>query len=304
MELTGPEVKDYIRPFLVKPGKKVQLKKYDTGWAHNEFLKKLGEEGAKGLLTQMLERDRVALAEAQELFFASRQYSLLIILQGMDTSGKDGTIRHVMSGVNPQGCAVNSFKVPSSEDHAHDFLWRYFRLLPERGMIGIFNRSYYEDVLAVRVHPERMEALPKKIGPGSSGFWEGRFKDINAFEKHLRRNGTIILKFFLNISKEEQKRRLLDRLEHKEKYWKFSAADLAERQYWEDYMKAYGEMLSATSTDSSPWFIVPADYKWVARTVVAEAITSTIGGLSLAYPEVTDDQFSQLMAAKKELLGE
>jgi polyphosphate kinase 2 (PPK2 family) len=171
-------------------------------------------------------------------------------------------------------------------------------------MIGIFNRSYYEDVLAVRVHPERMEALPKKIGPGSPGFWEGRFKDINAFEKHLRRNGTIILKFFLHISKEEQKRRLLDRLDHKEKYWKFSAADLAERKYWGQYMKTYEGMLSATSTDYAPWFVVPADYKWVARTFVAEVVRSTIEGLNLSYPKVTDDQVSQLMAAKKELLGE
>ncbi|MFA4877311.1 MAG: polyphosphate kinase 2 family protein [Methanoregula sp.] len=303
MELTGPEVKDYIRPFMVRPEKKVQLKKYDTGWAHNEFLKNLGEEGAKGFLTDMLERDRTALAEAQELFFASRQYSMLILLQGMDTSGKDGTIRHVMSGVNPQGCAVHSFKVPSTEEHSHDFLWRYSRVLPERGMIGIFNRSYYEDVLAVRVHPERMEALPKKIGPGSSGFWEGRFKDINAFEKHLRRNGTIILKFFLHISKDEQKRRLLDRLDHKEKYWKFSAADLAERKYWGQYMKTYEGMLSATSMDYAPWFVVPADYKWVARTFVAEVVRSTIEGLNLNYPKVTDEEVSQLMAAKKELLG-
>ena len=233
MELIEPKVKDYLRKFRVEPGKKVHLKRYDTGWVQHEMLKTMSEERAKGLLEEMLEKDRAALAEAQELLAASREYGMLIVLQGMDTAGKDGTIRHVMSGVNPQGCSVHSFKVPSPEDHAHDFLWRYSRVLPERGMIGIFNRSYYEDVLVVRVHPERVETLPGKLGPGSDGFWTARFKDINAFEKHLVRNGTVILKFFLNISKDEQKRRLLDRLSNREKYWKFSVADLAERRCWD-----------------------------------------------------------------------
>jgi PPK2 family polyphosphate:nucleotide phosphotransferase len=304
MELTEPEVKEYIRPFMVKTGKKVQLKKYETGWAHNEFLKNLGEDRAKGVLTEMLGKDREALAEVQELFVASRQYSLLIILQGMDTSGKDGTIRHVMSGVNPQGCAVHSFKVPSSNEHAHNFLWRYSRALPERGMIGIFNRSYYEDVLVIRVHPERMENLPKKIGPGAEGFWDARYKDINAFEKHLARNGTIILKFFLHISKAEQKKRLLSRLDHPEKYWKFSPDDLSERRFWNQYTEAYEAMLSQTSAEYAPWFIVPADYKWVARTFVAEVITSTIAGLRLTYPEVSDERREQISTARRELESE
>ncbi|MFA4860076.1 polyphosphate kinase 2 family protein [Methanoregula sp.] len=304
MDVKGPKIKDYIRKFKVEPGKKVQLKKVDSGWVQNDELKKMSEGAAQELLEKLLDRDRAALTKAQELLAASHQHGILIVLQGMDTAGKDGTIRHVMSGVNPQGCDVHGFKVPSSEDHAHDFLWRYSKVLPERGMIGIFNRSYYEDVLVVRVHPERMEVLPEKIGPDAKGFWQGRYKDINAFEKHLSRNGTLILKFFLHISKDEQKKRLLARLDNKEKYWKFSTADLAERQYWDQYTKAYEEMLSATSTDYAPWFIVPADYKWMARTFVASVITSAISGLDLSYPKVSDEQVKQLMAAKKTLEAE
>jgi len=301
MELKGPKVKDFLKKFIVEPEKRVRLDKYDPGWVQHDALKAMGEDNAKSLLEVALEKDRAELAAAQELLAASRQYGILIILQGMDTAGKDGTIRHVMSGVNPQGCQVHGFKVPSSEEHSHDFLWRYSKVLPERGMIGIFNRSYYEDVLVVRVHPERMEILPKKIGPGSGGFWTARYKDINAFEKHLVRNGTVILKFFLHISKDEQKRRLLDRLEHKEKYWKFSVDDLAERNYWDHYIKVYEEMLAATSTDYAPWFVVPADYKWMARTFVAEVATTAIDGLNLSYPKMTDEQIQQIMGAKKRL---
>ncbi len=304
MEVKGPKVKDYIRKFKVAPGKKVQLKKFDAGWVQNKTLKSLNEEQAQELLEKMLERDRAELAKTQALLAASHEHGILIVLQGMDTAGKDGTIRHVMSGVNPQGCDVHGFKVPSAEDHSHDFLWRYYKVLPERGMIGIFNRSYYEDVLVVRVHPERMEVLPTKLGPDASGFWEGRYKDINAFEKHLVRNGTVVLKFFLHISRDEQKRRLLYRLDHKEKYWKFSTADLAERQFWDQYTKAYEEMLSVTSTDYAPWFIVPADAKWMARTFVASVVTSAISGLNLSYPKVSDAQIRQLMDAKKKLEAE
>ena len=304
MEIKGPKVKDYIRKFKVVPGKKVQLKKYDSGWVQNKALKTMNEEQAQEQLEEMLKKDRASLTETQALLAASHEHGILIVLQGMDTAGKDGTIRHVMSGVNPQGCEVHGFKVPSAEDHSHDFLWRYYKVLPERGMIGIFNRSYYEDVLVVRVHPERMEVLPKKIGPDANGFWEGRYKDINAFEKHLVRNGTVVLKFFLHISKDEQKRRLLDRLNHKEKYWKFSNADLAERQFWDQYVEAYEEMLSATSTYYAPWFIVPADAKFMARTFVAEVITSAIDGLNLSYPKLSDDRVKQLMAAKKKLEAE
>jgi len=304
MEIKGPKVKDYVKKFMVEPQKKVQLKKYDSGWVQDKTLKNMGEDKAQELLLEMLEKDRASLAEAQELLAASHENGILIVLQGMDTAGKDGTIRNVMAGVNPQGCEVHGFKVPSAEEHAHDFLWRYYKVLPERGTIGIFNRSYYEDVLVVRVHPERMEALPEKLGPDAKGFWEGRYKDINAFEKHLARNGTVVLKFFLHISKDEQKNRLLDRLKNKDKYWKFSTADLAEREFWDQYVESYEEMLSATSTDYAPWFIVPADYKWVARTFVAEVIISAIDGLKISYPKVSDEQIKQLMAAKKKLEAE
>jgi PPK2 family polyphosphate:nucleotide phosphotransferase len=304
MELKGPKVKNFMKKFIVEPEKRVRLDKYDTGWVQHDAFKTMSEDTAKTFLKDLLDKDRAQLAEAQEVLAASHQYGILIILQGMDTSGKDGTIRHVMSGVNPQGCEVHGFKVPSSEEHSHDFLWRYSRVVPQRGVIGIFNRSYYEDVLVVRVHPERMESLPKTIGPGSGGFWNARFKDITAFEKHLVRNGTVILKFFLHISKDEQKRRLLDRLEHPEKYWKFSVADLAERHYWDKYTKVYEEMLSATSTDYAPWFVVPADYKWMARTFVAEVVTSAIQGLNLSYPKMSDDQIQQLMEAKQKLEDE
>jgi len=301
MDVTGPMVRKYLRQFVAEPKKKIRLKKYDTTKVPREELRVENDDEAKVLLQNLLDKNRRELAGAQDLLAASRQYSILIVLQGMDTSGKDGTIRHVMSGVNPQGCEVHSFKVPGDEEHAHDFLWRYEKVLPERGMIGIFNRSYYEDVLVVHVHPDRMEDLPVAIGPGIDGFWEGRYKDINAFEKHLVRNGTVILKFFLHISKDEQKRRLLDRLSHQEKYWKFSFTDIAERQYWDQYLVAYEEMLTATSTEYAPWFIVPADYKWVARTVVAEVITSAIEGLHLSYPVFPDEKVRQLEEAKEKL---
>jgi PPK2 family polyphosphate:nucleotide phosphotransferase len=301
MEVNGPIVRKYLKKFIAEPQKKIRLKNYDAGQVQNESLKDKSDEEVNEILKEVLKKDQSALFAAQDLLAASHKYGILIVLQGMDTAGKDGTIRHVMSGVNPQGCEVHSFKVPGAEDHAHDFLWRYEKVMPERGMIGIFNRSYYEDVLVVHVHPERMEELPEKIGPDAAGFWEGRYKDINAFEKHLVRNGTVILKFFLHISKDEQKRRLLDRLNHKEKYWKFSVSDVAERQYWDDYMDAYEEMLSATSTGYAPWFIVPADHKWMARTFVAEAVTSAIEGLSLSYPTFPDEQILHLTDAKKQL---
>ncbi|MDD1728710.1 MAG: polyphosphate kinase 2 family protein, partial [Methanospirillum sp.] len=256
MKLDGPKIKNHLNDFVVKPGKRVNLNNFDTGWAQNEKMKRIGEEKSKDLLTEMLEQDRDALSEVQDILWSSRTHAILIILQGMDTSGKDGTIRHVMSGMNPQGCSVHGFKVPTDEEHNHDFLWRYAKVLPQDGEIGIFNRSYYEDVLVVKVHPEIIADLPAEIGTKAKNFWEGRYKDINAFEKHLVRNGTLVLKFFLHISKEEQKKRLLDRLEHKDKYWKFSISDLAERRFWNQYTKAYEEMLHATSTTYAPWFVV------------------------------------------------
>ena len=301
MDIDGPVVRKYQKKFIAEPGGKIRLRKFDTAWVKHESFQ--GEPGkdVTDLLKETLEKNQRALFSAQELLAASRKYAILIVFQGMDAAGKDGTIRHVMSGVNPQGCTVHSFKVPTPEDHVHDFLWRYGKVLPERGMITIFNRSYYEDVLVVRVHPELLEDLPRAIGPDTDGFWDARFRDINAFEKHLVQNGTVILKFFLNISKEEQRKRLLDRLNHEEKTWKFSLSDIAEREYWDEYQAAYEEMLSATSTRLAPWFIVPADHKWMARTFVAEAIASAIGGLGLSYPTFAPEQVRQLDEMKKRL---
>jgi PPK2 family polyphosphate:nucleotide phosphotransferase len=221
----------------------------------------------------------------------------------MDAAGKDGTIKHVMSGVNPQGCQVFSFKKPSSEELSHDFLWRCVRCLPERGRIGIFNRSYYEEVLVVKVHPELLDQ--QRLPPGKRGksFWEARYEAINAFEQHLAHEGTVILKFFLNVSKKEQKRRFLERLDRPEKNWKFSASDMAERAYWSDYHDAYEDALGATSTEWAPWYVVPADHKWVTRTVVADVLTSAIKGLDLRYPEVTDEQRRALAEARRKLEG-
>ncbi|MDD1701787.1 MAG: polyphosphate kinase 2 family protein [Methanoregula sp.] len=301
MDVTGPKIKKYQKKFVAEPGKKIRLSKFSTDRVDHEALRDKSGSEVKKLLRYQLDADRQALFSAQELLAASHQYGILIILQGMDTAGKDGTIRHVMSGVNPQGCDVHSFKVPSPDEHRHDFLWRYSRVLPLRGMIGIFNRSYYEDVLVVRVHPDRMEELPEKIGPGKKGFWDGRYRDINAFEKHLVQNGTVILKFFLHISKDEQKRRLLERLGNEKKFWKFSVSDIAERKYWDQYQAAYEEMLSATSTGYAPWFIVPADHKEIARTFVADAVTTAIEGLHLSYPKFSDDEIRHFMDAKKEL---
>ncbi|MBN1165576.1 MAG: polyphosphate kinase 2 family protein [Methanospirillaceae archaeon] len=304
MELKGPHYKDYMKRAVVKPDRKVHLSDFDTGWAQSENLKDLGEKKAQKLLEEMLAENRKTLKKVQEILYADQGYAILIILQGMDTAGKDGTIRHVMSGVNPQGCRVSGFKVPTAEEHSHHFLWRCNPLLPRRGEIGIFNRSYYEDVLVVKVHPDRLEELPDQYGHRRDGFWEGRYEDINAFEKHLVRNGTVILKFFLHISKKEQKKRLLDRLSEEDKYWKFSLGDLAERNHWDQYTDAYEKMLYATSTGYAPWFVVPADYKWVARTFVADVIVSAIEGLNLSYPRLTESEIDELKKAKRTLESE
>lgn len=296
--------KKYIRRLMVSPGSKVSLKQYDTGWAQDDELKRVGKDAIKERAAEILEANRASLAESQELLWASNLYSILIVLQGMDTSGKDGTIKHVMAGVNPQGCRVTSFKVPTSEETDHNFLWRYTRALPARGEIGIFNRSYYEDVLVVKVHPELLDN--QQLPPGKRGdkFWNARYDDINAFERHLVQNGTFIMKFFLHISREEQKKRLLDRLEDKEKYWKFALSDLAERQFWDDYQTAYEMMLSKTSTDTAPWYIIPADYKWIARSLIADIISTKIRSLDLMYPEVAEETLKQLEIAREKLASE
>jgi PPK2 family polyphosphate:nucleotide phosphotransferase len=290
-----------IKLFQVAPGAKVRLKQRNPGWAQTAELKELGKDVIKGRAETVLAENLKQLAEAQELLYANDVYSVLVILQAIDAAGKDGTIKHVMSGVNPQGCQVFSFKKPSDEELDHNFLWRYMKALPERGRIGIFNRSYYEEVLVVKVHPELCER--QKLPPGKRGksFWQERYDDINDFERHLSRNGTLILKFFLHISKDEQKKRFLERLETPEKHWKFSAADLAERAFWKDYMEAFEEALSATSTEWAPWYIIPANHKWVARAAVAGILTSTIGSLHLTYPEVTPEQRQALEEARTQL---
>jgi PPK2 family polyphosphate:nucleotide phosphotransferase len=279
--------------FIVTPGKRIRLKDYDPGFTgHFE-----GEEEASA----KLRRDAERLAQYQDLLYAQSTYALLVILQGMDTSGKDGTIRHVMSGVNPQGAQVHSFKAPSAEELKHDFLWRSAQALPERGRICIFNRSYYEEVLAVRVHPELLAA--QRLPPGAKGkrLWKQRFDDIARFEKYLVRNGIVVLKFFLHLSRAEQRRRLLARLETPEKNWKFSPADVKERRHWHAYMKAYEDALNHTSTEWTPWYIVPADHKWFTRTVIADVIVARLKSLKLSYPRMTAADRRGLLKARKAL---
>lgn len=296
---------DIIDLFRVPPGKKFRLKGHNPGWDQTAELEELGKDEVKDLARRTLEQNLVDLAEAQSLLYADDRHAVLIVLQAMDAAGKDGTIKHVMSGVNPQGCQVFSFKKPSAEELDHTFLWRYTRCLPERGRIGIFNRSYYEDVLVVKVHPELIgRQLPRKKEGAGKKFWAKRYEDINAFERHLVRNGTIVLKFFLNVSKDEQKRRFLERLERPEKNWKFSPADLAERGHWDEYMAAYEDAIGATSTDWAPWYVVPADHKWVARAVVADVVTAAIRGLDLKYPDVTPEQRALLAEARAALAAE
>ncbi len=289
----------YIQRIRVEAGKRVSLKDFSTDWAQEKDLRDTEKDAIKERALKILDENRAALASAQELLWASNVYSILIILQGMDTAGKDGTIKHVLSGVNPQGCKVHSFKVPTEEELDHTFLWRFWRSLPNRGEIGIFNRSYYEDVLVVKVHPERLANLP----PGKIGkkFWNARYDDINNFEHHLVRNGTVILKFFLHISRDEQKKRLLDRLEDEEKFWKFSLTDIAERRFWDSYQQAYEEALTATSTDIAPWYVIPADHKWVARTLIADIVTTQIQSLDLKYPQVTEETLQKYRDAGRHL---
>jgi PPK2 family polyphosphate:nucleotide phosphotransferase len=292
---------DIIEQCRVPHDKSINLKDYDPAWAGDPELPKAErKQFAKDVLTQ----DVSALAEAQDRLYASDSYSILIILQAMDAAGKDSTIKHVMSGVNPQGCQVFSFKHPSAQELDHNFLWRYARSVPERGRIGIFNRSYFEDVLVVRVHPELVQAQRIPDAKLDDDFWADRYADINAFERHLTRNGTVILKFFLHLSKEEQRKRFLKRLKDPKKQWKYSPADLVERGFWDAYMKAYEKAIGATSTKHAPWYIVPADHKWVSRSIVARIVTQTIESLDLRYPEVTEAQTAVIAEARKQLEAE
>ncbi|QIR40570.1 polyphosphate kinase 2 family protein [Tolypothrix sp. PCC 7910] len=283
--------------FIVKPGSKVSLNKhYDSGFKGN-YQQKADAEGK-------LEADIQRLAYYQDVLYAQNTYALLIIFQAMDAAGKDSTIKHVMSGVNPQGCQVFSFKSPSSEELDHDYLWRSMKALPERGRIGIFNRSYYEEVLVVRVHPEILKKQQLPQFPEGNNIWKQRFEEINNLEKYLVNNGIIILKFFLNVSKSEQKKRFLARIESPEKNWKFSANDVRERAFWDDYMSAYENVFQNTSTEWAPWYIIPADHKWFTRLTVADIICTKLKELNLNYPTLSEEYQQQLLQAKQILESE
>jgi PPK2 family polyphosphate:nucleotide phosphotransferase len=285
--------------FLVPPGKKIKLKDFDPAYTAG-FKDK--DEAQAALL-----EDVSGLAAAQDVLWASREYAIIVIFQALDAAGKDGTIKHVMSGVNPQGVSVQSFKTPSDEERLHHFLWRPMRALPARGMISIFNRSYYEEVLVVRVHPEFLQSqwLPPELrNKDLSEVWRRRYKEINSFEEALTGDYIRILKFFLNVSKQEQKERFLKRLDDPEKNWKFSANDVRERQFWDDYQQAYEHMLSATSTEAAPWYIIPADKKWFTRACVADIITSHIQKLDLKYPTISDSDRAKLADARRLLDSE
>lgn len=287
-----------IRPYRIESGRKFRLKDFDP----NDTSGISGD--VKADAKELLQGGVELLAEQQDKLYAQNQWSILLIFQAMDAAGKDGAIKHVMSGVNPQGCQVHSFKAPSAEELDHDFLWRCGTRLPERGRIGIFNRSYYEEVLVVRVHPELLEKqhLPEQLV--GKGIWSRRLKDIRRFERFLNRNGTIVRKFFLHVSREEQRRRFLERLERPEKNWKFSAADVRERGHWDAYMDAYEEAIRATSTPESPWFVVPADNKWYTRLVVAAAIVDALASLKLEYPRLSEQAKNELAIAREQLLRE
>jgi PPK2 family polyphosphate:nucleotide phosphotransferase len=292
---------DVASQYQIGPRKKFRLKDHDPRGNGPSELKALKKGVDKEQAKEILDRSLKELSAAQELLYADARYSLLIVLQGMDASGKDGVIKHVMSGVNPQGCQVFSFKKPTHEEYDHTFLWRFMRRLPERGRIGIFNRSYYEDVIVARVHPEVLGPLPD--GKINEKFWQRRYEDINAFERHLVRNGTIVLKFFLNMSKGEQRRQLLERLDEPEKYWKFNPQDVAERGLWSQYMDCYQNAIRATDTNWAPWHVIPADHRWVTRVVVARIIVEALAELKLSFPEPTPEEAEAIKQARLQLGG-
>jgi PPK2 family polyphosphate:nucleotide phosphotransferase len=293
MKLT---LKEYVKPYRIDDGKKFRLKDNDPGAVH--------EGTTKAEAKEMLPHGVELLAELQAKLYAQDKWAVLLIFQAMDAAGKDGVIKHVMSGINPQGCQVYSFKQPSVEELDHDFLWRSSKRVPERGRIGIFNRSYYEEVLVVRVHPEMLErqSIPDKLL--GKNLWRNRFHDINAFELYLARNGVVVRKFFLNVSRKEQRRRFLERLDNSDKNWKFSMSDVRERARWDEYMAAYEDMIRRTATPHAPWFVVPADNKWFTRIVVASAIVDAMRDLDLHYPKVDSEKKKELRAARVALRRE
>jgi PPK2 family polyphosphate:nucleotide phosphotransferase len=286
------------KPFRVVDGQKFHLKDIDP--ADTLGFDSEDKPRSKEALAMGID----ALAELQDILYAQNRWAVLLIFQAMDAAGKDGTIKHVMSGVNPQGCQVFSFKSPSAQDLNHDYLWRCMTSLPERGRIGIFNRSYYEETLVVRVHREILDRqmLPQELV--TKNIWKDRYKDIRHFERYLARNGVVIRKFFLHVSRKEQRKRFLERLQTPEKNWKFSTNDIKEREFWDDYMQAYEELIRATATRHAPWYVVPADNKWFTRVIVAAAIVGALASLGLRYPEVAPEKLKALAAAKKALLGE
>ena len=290
------QVEQMAAPLRITQGKKFRLKDFDPD--DTDGLKDKDEAHS------LLEQSVAMLSQLQEKLYAQDRWSVLVILQGMDAAGKDGVIKHVMSGVNPQGCDVWSFKAPSPEELDHDYLWKSHKLLPERGKIGIFNRSYYEETLVVRVHPAVLQA--EKLPPSvvSKQIWQQRFEDINAFERYLARNGTIVLKFFLHLSKKEQKKRFLERLDDSKKNWKFSMADVTERGFWKEYQQAYEEMIQNTATENAPWHVVPADNKWFTRLVVAFAVVGALKGLKLSFPDEQKPKRKELEKVKESLLHE
>lgn len=281
---------------IVPPGKKIRLKDFDPAYT--------GKFQSKDETREKLETDISRLARYQDVLYAQDTYALLVIFQALDAAGKDGTIKHVLSGVNPQGTQVFSFKQPSAEELDHDFLWRCHKAVPERGRIGIFNRSYYEEVLVVRVHPEFLSAEQLPSETVKKDIWKQRFDQINDFERHLVGNGVAVLKFFLNVSREEQRRRFLSRLDTPEKNWKFSLGDVKERAHWDDYQKAFEEVFNHTSTKWAPWYIIPADHKWFTHAAVADIIISKLKSLDLKYPAVSKDRMKELQIAREILESE
>ena len=290
------EIRKLMQRLSVPPGRKVRLKKYDPDWTGSVK----DATKAKTMLLDGVKR----LSKQQALLYAQDTYSVLVIFQAMDAAGKDGAIRHVLSGVNPQGCQVFSFKSPSAEERDHDYLWRSMKALPERGRIGIHNRSYYEEVLVARVHREILasQQLPENLK--GSGIWKRRFREICAFEEYLTNNGTVVIKFFLNVSKDEQRRRFLSRIDEEDKNWKFSIGDAKERTFWDDYMKAYEDMLANTSTSHAPWYVVPANNKWFTRLAVAAIVWQTMAYLELSFPRVTEAKKNELQEVKRILMAE
>ena len=293
-----------LEQLIVEPGRSAALADRDPGWTGGPDFDGLSQDELKAEAKAVLARGVEELSKAQELLWASDMYALLVVFQAMDAAGKDSAIEHVMTGVNPQGVQVVSFRGPSSEELDHDFLWRISRALPERGRIGIFNRSHYEEVIALRVHPEWLEKQqlpPAVLGPK---LWEERFEDINGFERHLDRNGTKIVKFFLHVSKAEQKRRFLARLDEPHKEWKFNAADVAERARWDEYMAAFEDAISATSTSWAPWYVIPADHKWLTQALVARILVDAIQALDLRWPEVSEAEHQANLEARRLLEAE